>query len=173
MASLPDMIVPPTGAAVFCSFVVISAGMIRPSGDDSSPQIARTASRHAARRRRGRSNHPCAGLAAQGGARRAKPRRRRLGLNALGPKALEDVAIATGAAIGALDAVVRRRRQMGGAWWQRLALAAAAVTARQAGRVEDERRAADPPWRFFVRRPRPPFCSLPGAGWQLGPRRIF
>lgn len=51
---------------------------------------------------------------------------------------LEDVALAAGAAIGALDTVVRRQERWGGAWRQRLALAAAAVTARQAGRVEDE-----------------------------------
>ncbi|WP_352697245.1 DUF1403 family protein [Mesorhizobium sp. M0152] len=50
----------------------------------------------------------------------------------------EDVALATGAALGALDAVIRRQERWAGAWRQRLALAAAAVTARQAGRVEDE-----------------------------------
>ena len=61
-----------------------------------------------------------------------------VGLNALGPNALEDVALAAGAAIGALDAVVRRQEKWAGAWRQRLALAAAAATARQAGRVEDE-----------------------------------
>jgi hypothetical protein len=51
---------------------------------------------------------------------------------------IEDVAVVTGAAIGALDAVVRRQERWGGAWRQRLALVAAAVTARRAGRVEDE-----------------------------------
>lgn len=51
---------------------------------------------------------------------------------------VEDLALATGAAIGALDAVVRRQERWAGVWRQRLALAAAAVTARQAGRVEDE-----------------------------------
>ncbi len=51
---------------------------------------------------------------------------------------LEDVALAAGATIGALDAVVRRRERWAGAWRQRLALSAAAVTAKQAGRVEDE-----------------------------------
>jgi hypothetical protein len=51
---------------------------------------------------------------------------------------LENAALAAGAAIGALDTVVRRQERWGGAWRQRLALAAAAVTARQAGRVEDE-----------------------------------
>ncbi|OQM76080.1 DUF1403 family protein [Pseudaminobacter manganicus] len=51
---------------------------------------------------------------------------------------VEDVAITAGAALGALDAVVRRAEKWAGAWRQRLALSAAAVTARQAGRVEDE-----------------------------------
>ena len=60
--------------------------------------------------------------------------------DAQGPasKDLEDLAIAAGAAIGALDAVVRRQEKWAGAWRQRLALTAAAVTARAAGRVEDE-----------------------------------
>ncbi|SJM30255.1 DUF1403 family protein [Mesorhizobium delmotii] len=53
-------------------------------------------------------------------------------------KEVEDIAVAAGAAIGALDAVVRRQERWAGAWRQRLALSAAAVTARQAGRVEDE-----------------------------------
>jgi hypothetical protein len=53
-------------------------------------------------------------------------------------KDIEDMALVAGAAIGALDAVVRRQERWAGAWRQRLALAAAAVTARQAGRVEDE-----------------------------------
>jgi hypothetical protein len=51
---------------------------------------------------------------------------------------VEDIALIAGAAIGALDAVVRRQERWAGAWRQRLALAAAAVTTRQAGRVEDE-----------------------------------
>lgn len=51
---------------------------------------------------------------------------------------LEDIAIAAGAAIGALDAVIRRQERWAGAWRQRLALSAAAVTAKHAGRVEDE-----------------------------------
>ena len=53
-------------------------------------------------------------------------------------KNVEDMALVAGAAIGALDAVVRRQERWAGAWRQRLALSAAAVTARQAGRVEDE-----------------------------------
>ena len=53
-------------------------------------------------------------------------------------KEVEDVAVTVGAAIGALDAVVRRQERWTGAWRQRLALTAAAVTAKQAGRVEDE-----------------------------------
>ena len=56
----------------------------------------------------------------------------------LAGKEVEDVALAAGAAIGALDAVVRRRERWAGAWRQRLALSAAAATAKQAGRVEDE-----------------------------------
>lgn len=51
---------------------------------------------------------------------------------------VEDAGIAAGAAIGALDAVVRRQERWAGAWRQRLALGAAAVTAKQAGRIEDE-----------------------------------
>jgi hypothetical protein len=56
----------------------------------------------------------------------------------VGLNALEDVALVAGAAIGALDQIVRREEKWAGAWRQRLALAAAAVTTRQAGRVEDE-----------------------------------
>lgn len=56
----------------------------------------------------------------------------------LAGKEVEDVALAAGAAIGALDALIRRQQRWAGAWRQRLALAAAAVTAKQAGRVEDE-----------------------------------
>lgn len=52
-------------------------------------------------------------------------------------KDVEEVALAVGAAIGALDAVVRRQERWAGAWRQRLALSAAAATARAAGRVED------------------------------------
>lgn len=57
-----------------------------------------------------------------------------------GPAAhsLEDMALAAGAALGALDAVVRRQERWAGAWRQRLALVAAALAARQAGRAEDE-----------------------------------
>ncbi|BCH04932.1 hypothetical protein MesoLj131b_69310 (plasmid) [Mesorhizobium sp. 131-2-5] len=56
----------------------------------------------------------------------------------LANKDVEDVAVAAGAALGALDAMVRRQERWAGAWRHRLALAAAAVTVRQAGRVEDE-----------------------------------
>ncbi|MER8479996.1 DUF1403 family protein [Mesorhizobium sp. M1163] len=56
----------------------------------------------------------------------------------LARKEVEDVALTAGAAIGALDAVVRRQERWAGAWRQRLALGAAAMTAKQAGRVEDE-----------------------------------
>ncbi|MEP4754470.1 MAG: DUF1403 family protein [Nitratireductor sp.] len=56
----------------------------------------------------------------------------------LAGKDIDDVALAAGAAIGALDALVRRQERWAGAWRQRLALSAAAVTTRHAGRVEDE-----------------------------------
>lgn len=61
----------------------------------------------------------------------------------LGEQGLEDLAVAAGAAIGALDSLVRRQERWAGAWRQRLALAAAAVTAKQAGRIEDERQLRD------------------------------
>lgn len=72
-------------------------------------------------------------IALPGWLRRAVPDAQRLAA-----EGLEDVAIAAGAAIGALDAVVRRQERWSGAWRQRLALAAAAITTRQAGRREDE-----------------------------------
>jgi hypothetical protein len=56
----------------------------------------------------------------------------------LAVQSIEDIAIAAGATIGALDAVVRRQKRWAGAWRQRLALAAAAATVKQAGRVEGE-----------------------------------
>lgn len=56
----------------------------------------------------------------------------------LAAEKVEDVALAAGAALAVLDAVVRRQDRWAGAWRRRLALAAAAVTAQQAGRVEDE-----------------------------------
>jgi hypothetical protein len=56
----------------------------------------------------------------------------------LGSHSVEDVAIVAGAALGALDAVVRRQERCAGAWRHRLALSAAAATAKVAGRVEDE-----------------------------------
>lgn len=56
----------------------------------------------------------------------------------LARKDIDDVALAAGATIGALDAVVRRQERWAGAWRQRLALSAAAVTAKQSGRVEAE-----------------------------------
>ncbi|WP_353023267.1 DUF1403 family protein [Mesorhizobium sp. M1403] len=65
-------------------------------------------------------------------------RRAVLDAQSLTGKEVEDIAITAGAAIGALDAVVRRQERWAGALRQRLALSAAAVTARQAGRVEDE-----------------------------------
>lgn len=77
-------------------------------------------------------------VALPGWLRRAVPDAQSLAAKGFGPDALEDIAIAAGAAIGALDAVVRRKERWAGAWRQRLALAAAAVAARQSGRVEDE-----------------------------------
>lgn len=56
----------------------------------------------------------------------------------LGSQRLDDIAIAAGAALSTLDAVVRRQERCAGAWRQRLALTAAAMTAKQVGRVEDE-----------------------------------
>lgn len=70
--------------------------------------------------------------------RRAVPDAPSLAAKGLGPNGLEDIAIAAGAAIGALDAVVRRQERWAGVWRQRLALAAAAVTTRQAGRIEGD-----------------------------------
>ncbi|MFC3721919.1 DUF1403 family protein [Neoaquamicrobium sediminum] len=72
-------------------------------------------------------------IALPGWLRRAVP-----DAQSLAVKGIEDIAIAAGAAIGALDAVVRRQERWAGAWRQRLALAAAAATTKQAGRVEDE-----------------------------------
>lgn len=70
--------------------------------------------------------------------RRAVPDAQSLAGKGVGLNALEDIALTAGAAIGALDAVVRRQERWAGAWRQRLALSAAAATAKQAGRVEDE-----------------------------------
>ncbi|TGU46818.1 DUF1403 family protein [bacterium M00.F.Ca.ET.152.01.1.1] len=70
--------------------------------------------------------------------RRAVPDAQTLAGKGVGLNALEDLALTAGAAIGALDAVVRRQERWAGAWRQRLALAAAAATAKQVGRVEDE-----------------------------------
>nr|WP_295463280.1 DUF1403 family protein [Mesorhizobium sp.] len=70
--------------------------------------------------------------------RRAVPDGQSLAGESVGLNALEDIASTAGAAIGALDAVVRRQERSVGAWRQRLALTAAAATAKQAGRIEDE-----------------------------------
>lgn len=50
----------------------------------------------------------------------------------------DDIALAAGAAIATLDALVRREAEWAGVWRQRLALRAAAVTARHYRRPEDE-----------------------------------
>lgn len=76
--------------------------------------------------------------AVPGWLRRAVPDAQTVAAQGFGPNALEDIASTAGAAIGALDHVVRRQERWAGAWRQRLALGAAVVAARQAGRVEDE-----------------------------------
>lgn len=50
----------------------------------------------------------------------------------------DDAAFAAGAALAALDVVVRRQERWAGGWRMRLALGAATVTARRMGRVEGE-----------------------------------
>ncbi len=95
--------------------------------------------------------------------RRAAPDAQSLAGKGVGLNALEDVALAAGAAIGALDAVVRRQEFWGGAWRQRLALSAAAVTAKQAGRIEDEAALRD---AVLLTRPGD-FLSLGPAGSML------
>ncbi|MCR5860527.1 DUF1403 family protein [Mesorhizobium sp. J428] len=95
--------------------------------------------------------------------RRAVPDAQSLAGNGVGLNALEDLALAAGAAIGALDTVVRRQEKWAGAWRQRLALAAAAVTARQAGRVEDENALRD---AVLLTRPGD-FLSVGPAGSML------
>lgn len=82
--------------------------------------------------------------------RRAVPDAQSLAGKGVGLNALEDVALVAGAAVGALDALVRRQERWAGAWRQRLALAGAAVTVRQAGRVEDEAALRD---AFLLTRP--------------------
>ncbi|MER9223167.1 DUF1403 family protein [Mesorhizobium sp. M0644] len=81
----------------------------------------------------------------------------------LAGKGVEDVALAAGATIGALDAVVRRQERWVGAWRQRLALSAAAATAKQAGRVEDESALRD---AVLLTRPAD-FLSVGPAGSML------
>lgn len=99
-----------------------SAAMIHRVFDDSSPRTRPAFSSLAARQRRRRPAAPVPGWL-----RGAVPDAQGLGSQGLG-----DVALVAGAAIGALDAVVRRPERWAGAWRQRLALAAAAETARQA-----------------------------------------
>ncbi|MGB3538456.1 MAG: DUF1403 family protein [Mesorhizobium sp.] len=70
--------------------------------------------------------------------RRAVADAQSLAAHGAGPGSLEEVALVAGAAITALDAVVRREEKWAGTWRQRLALVAAAVAAKQTGRVEDE-----------------------------------
>ena len=98
--------------------------------------------------------------------RRAVPDRGGLAAQGFGPNALEDVALAAGAAIGALDAVVRADKRWAGVWRQRLALAAAAVTARQVGRVEDEAALRD---SFVLARP----SDILSGSTTLGPAGLL
>lgn len=70
--------------------------------------------------------------------RRAVPNAQTVATQGFGPLTLEDMALAAGTAIGALDLIVRRQAPWAGAWRLRLALTAAATTAKEAGRVEDE-----------------------------------
>lgn len=65
--------------------------------------------------------------------------RRALGNDkALARQDIANIAVLTGAAIGALDALVRFQAPWEGLWRQRLAMAAAEMTVRQVGRTEDE-----------------------------------
>lgn len=65
--------------------------------------------------------------------------RRALGdAHGLAGQGVADVALGAGAAVAALDALVRRRERWAGAWRGRLALGAAAASVRRAGRTEDE-----------------------------------
>lgn len=82
-------------------------------------------------------------------------------------KDVEDVALAAGATIGVLDAVIRRQERWAGAWRQRLALSAAAATAKQAGRVEDENALRD-----AVLLTRPGDNVGPAGGMLLAWRRL-
>ncbi|MET2832304.1 DUF1403 family protein [Mesorhizobium shangrilense] len=84
-------------------------------------------------------------------------------------KDVEDVALVVGAAIGALDAVVRRQERWAGAWRQRLALAAAAVTAGQAGRVEGESALRD---AVLLTRPSDFLSAGPAGSMLLAWRRL-
>lgn len=65
------------------------------------------------------------------------------------PASATDAAFSAGAALGALDALVRAEPGFAGVWRQRLALSAAAATARLVGRREDEAALRDA-WCFRV-----------------------
>jgi len=87
----------------------------------------------------------------------------------LAGKDVADVALAAGAAIGALDAVVRRQKRWAGAWRHRLALGAAAATAKQAGRTEDETALRD---AVLLTRPGDSLSVGPGGLLLLAWRRL-
>ncbi|MER8541524.1 DUF1403 family protein [Mesorhizobium sp. M1334] len=87
---------------------------------------------------------------------------------------VEDVALTAGAAIGALDAVVRRQQRWAGAWRQRLAAAAGAYGGRGNGKSRPavsrmKARCATPccsPGRaIFCTSVPPDRCCWLGAGW--------
>ena len=111
---------------------------------------------------------PVPAVALPGWLRRAVPDTQNLAA-----KGIEEIAIAAGAAFGALDAVVRRQERWAGVWRQRLALAAAAVTTRQAGRVEDEAALRDALLLTgsAMMSGRPVVCCWRGASWRHDLRR--
>lgn len=84
-----------------------------------------------------------------------------------GGQDIVDIAATTGAAIGALDTLIRHNVRWQGAWRQRLALAAAAMTARQIGRTEDEATLRD-----AVQLTRPGDDAGPGGRLFLGWRHL-
>lgn len=88
----------------------------------------------------------------------------------LADKVIEDVALAAGAAITALDAVIRRQELWSGASRMRLALVAAAATAKHMGRVEDE--AALLLTKLGDESAPPAACFWRGVDWLPSPLNI-
>lgn len=85
----------------------------------------------------------------------------------LAAQGIADVALGAGAAIAALDAVVRRRARWAGVWRGRLALGAAAASVRRAGRTEDEAALRD-----AIALTRPGDDAGPGGRMALAWRRL-